>query len=111
MNLEHEQGVQEVMRNESPSGNMKQIGTVVSAIVGGFSGLMVSFWLSVEITPKAKIVRWIVLLMMVSLVSGIGIYGRKWFSKRKSTFISMLVGFVVSFVGISLIIFTLCWLF
>lgn len=111
MSDEHGQGNQEALIVERPSNDMRQVGTAVSAIVGGFSGLMISFWLSVEITPKVKIVRWVILLVMIALVIGIGISGRKWLAKRKSAFMSILVSFIASFVSISLIIFTLCWLF
>lgn len=111
MNEEHRQDIQEVLSPAGPSSDMRQVGTVVSAIVGGFTGVMISFWLSVELTPKVKVVRWAVLLVMIALTVGIGISGRKLFARRKSALMSILVSFAAAFVLISLIIFTLCWLF
>lgn len=109
----------EIHNNENRTNNnqktgdnlIKQIIIIVTSILSGFFGLMVSFWLSVEITPKSKAIRWIILITAFFFLILIGGWGRKYLNKNGSFALTVAISIMASFVLISFVIFSLCWLF
>ena len=82
----------------------------ISSVIGIFFGLIFSFPLFAEIRPESGLIRISVLLFIFIVLALIGVFGRKWFSKRRSYFSRTIIGLILSFVGFAYCLLLLIWL-
>ena len=94
------------------SASIRALGLVfvlIAVLAGGVLGLMLSYPLAVDIAPKVGLVRYAILACVLLVVVGLVLFTRRRFSAKKSALYSGILAFLAAVLGVSYVIFFVCW--
>lgn len=90
---------------------LRGIATVLCLLVGSIAGVLVSYYWFPGVRPSNKPVKWVLLILVFSLLVFAIMKTRFWIAKKKAILTDAISIGMISFLILSYIILFLCWVF